>query len=122
MTGLRLDSEGAETLSSGLMAQVNDILQKSLSPTTWSQYAKIWSDLERFSRTVLETPSPLSVLPFQAIIFLASLHQKGLVGSTIHLSGSAISFLHKRSAGSNDLIPSCQIPSRTLNANASQDV
>ena len=43
----------------GLMAQVKDILQKSLSPTTWSQYAKIWSDFVSFSRTVLETPAAL---------------------------------------------------------------
>ena len=68
------------------MAQVKDILQKSLSSNTWSQYAKILTDFECFSRTVLETP---------AALFLASLHQKGLAASTICSSGLTISFLHK---------------------------
>ena len=35
------------------------------------------------------------VLPFQAILFFALLHQKGLAASTIQSAGSAISFMHK---------------------------
>ena len=106
------------------MAKVNDILQKSLSSNTWSQYAKIWTDFECFSRTVLETRAALPVLPFQAIMFLASLHQKGLAASTIRLSGSAISFLHKL-RGKPDPMTSFLVSKflhRLSNANASQDV
>ena len=106
------------------MAQVKDILQKSLSSTTWSQYAKIWNDFEGFSRTVLETPAALPVLPFQAIMFLASLHQKGLAASTIRSSGSAISFLHKL-RGMPDPMTSFLVAKflhGLLNVNASQDV
>ena len=77
------------------MAEVRGILQKSLSPTTWVQYAKVWNDFECFARTVLEIPATLPILPFKAIMFFASLHQRGLAASTIRSSGSAIAFLHK---------------------------
>ena len=72
------------------MAEVRGILQKSLSPTTWVQYAKAWNDFECFARTVLEIQATLPILPFQAIMFFASLHQRGLAASTIRSSGSAI--------------------------------
>ena len=101
------------------MAQVKDILQKSLSSTTW--YAKIWND---FCRTVLQTAAALPVLPFQAIMFLASLHQKGMAASTICSSGSAISFLHKL-RGMPDPMTSFLVAKflhGLSNANVSQDV
>ena len=106
------------------MAQVKDILQKSLSSTTWSQYAKIWNDFECFSRTVLETPAALPVLPFQVIMFLASLHQKGLAASNIRSSGSAISFLHKLRGMPNPMTSFlvAKFLHGLSNANASQDV
>ena len=77
------------------MADVKSILQRSLSPTTWSQYGKVWNEYERFARSILEIPTALPILPFQAVLFFASLHQKGLAASTIRSAGSAISFLHK---------------------------
>ena len=77
------------------MADVKSILQRSLSPTTWSQYSKVWNEYERFARSILEIPAALPILPFQAVLFFASLHQKGLAASTIRSAGSAISFLHK---------------------------
>ena len=106
------------------MTQVKDILQKALSPTTWSQYAKIWNNFDCFSRTVLETPAALPVLPFQAIMFFASLHQKGLAASTIRSAGSAISFLHKL-RGMLDPMTSFLVVKflqGLLNANATHDV
>ena len=65
------------------------------SPTTWSQYGKVWNEYESFARSILEIPAALPILPFQAVLFFASLHQKGLAASTIRSAGLAISFLHK---------------------------
>ena len=106
------------------MAEVRGILQKSLSPTTWVQYAKVWNDFECFARTVLEIPASLPILPFQAIMVFASLHQRGLAASTIHSSGSAIAFLHKI-RGMLDPMASFKVAKllqRLSNDNASQDV
>ena len=82
-------------LPGGLMADVKSILQRSLSPTTWSQYGKVWNEYESFARSILEIPAALPILPFQAVLFFALLHQKGLAASTIRSAGSVISFLHK---------------------------
>ena len=77
------------------MADVKSILQWSLSPKNWSQYGKVWNEYESFAWSILEIPAALPILPFQAVLFFASLHQKGLAASTIRSAGSAISFLHK---------------------------
>ena len=101
------------------MANVKSILQLSLSPTTWSQYGKVWNEYESFARSILEILAALPILPFQAVLFFASLHQKGLAASTIRSAGSAISFLHKLQ-GMPDTIGSFsghQVSSRTFKFN-----
>ena len=54
----------ATSVAGRLMADVKDMLQRSLSPTTWSRYGKVWNDFERFASTILELLAVLLVLLF----------------------------------------------------------
>ena len=90
-------------LPGGVMADVRNILQRSLSPATWSKQLGP-------STSILGIPPALPVLPFQAVMFLASLHQKGLAASTIRSAGSAISL----SARHNGLVSALQVSSRAF--------
>ena len=74
---------------------MKEILQRSLSPSTWTQYGRVWSTFEEFNKKIMDVRSVLPVLPFHIILFLTSLHQKDLSSSTIRSAGSAMAFLHK---------------------------
>ena len=74
---------------------MKEILQRSLSPSTWTQYGRVWSTFEEFNKKIMDVLSVLPVLPFHIILFLTSLHQKDLSSSTIRSAGSAMAFLHK---------------------------
>ena len=77
---------------------MKEILQRSLSPSTWTQYGMVWSAFEEFNRKIMDAQTALPalpVLPFHMILFLKSLHQNDLSSSTIRSSGSMMAFLHK---------------------------
>ena len=74
---------------------MKEILQRSLSPSTWTQYGRVWTTFEEFNKKIMDVRSVLPVLSFHIILFLTSLHQKDLSSSTIRSAGSAMAFLHK---------------------------
>ena len=74
---------------------MKEILQRYLSPSTWTQYGRVWSTFEEFNKKIMDVRSVVPVLPFHIILFLTSLHQKDPSSSTIRSAGSAMAFLHK---------------------------
>ena len=71
-----------------------DSLQKSLAPSTWSVYNKVWKTYTQFFHTIGQEPC----LPYKIVdvmYFIAHLWSKRLAPDTITSQISAISFLHK---------------------------
>ena len=77
------------------MDSMREVLQRSLSPSTWTQYNRVWASFEDFNRKILDVQTTLLVLLVHMILFLTSLHQKDLSANTIRSGGSVMAFLYK---------------------------
>ena len=69
------------------MADVKNILQRSLSPMTWSKEGKVWNEYESFARSILEIRQRCPSYHFKQFYFFHHCIRRALRPAQLGLPG-----------------------------------
>ena len=78
-----------------LSYSVRQLIQSSLASRTGKMYERVWSDLSTFCQQYLSKQLKIQVSISTLALYLAYLHNKGYIGSTISSYNSAVGYYHK---------------------------